>query len=154
MRHLVRLLDFHCSTESDLRFMAEPLAAHALHHIALPTRDPEVTCDFYVRVLGLKRIARPAFSFAGAWLYHPPAQIQIHLIEHSSARGERGSIDTLAPHLAMRADDLDVIEERLKQHKIPYERQINAAGFQQIFFQDPDGNCLELGIYPEDMETN
>ena len=134
--------------------MADPLAPHTLHHIALPTRDPESACDFYVRVVGMQRIARPEFSFAGAWLYHPPAHIQLHLIEHPSARGQRGSIDTLAPHFALIVSDLDMTEQRLQQHQIPYKRQINAAGFEQIFFQDPDGNCLELGIYPENMEAN
>ncbi len=129
--------------------MPEALSPQSLHHIALPTCDPEAGADFFVAVMGMQRIDRPAFSFSGAWLYHVAGQFQIHLIEHPSARGERGDIDTLAPHFAMVVSDLDAIEDRLKQHQIPYKRQINAAGFQQMFFQDPDGNCLELGIYPE-----
>jgi catechol 2,3-dioxygenase-like lactoylglutathione lyase family enzyme len=47
----------------------------------------------------------------------------------------------------MEVDDLDVVELRLKEHAISYKRQINAAGFQQIFFQDPDGNTIEIGVY-------
>ena len=132
--------------------MPDSFAPQLLHHIALPTRDPETAAEFYVAVVGMRRIARPAFSFGGAWLYHAPGQLQIHLIEHESARGERGPIDTLAPHFAMIVKDLNAIEACIKQHQIPYNRQINAAGFQQIFFQDPDGNCLELGIYPENQE--
>ena len=34
----------------------------------------------------------------------------------------------------MVVDDLDAIEDRLKKHEVPYKRQVNAAGFQQIFF--------------------
>ena len=130
--------------------MPDTVSPQAVHHIALPTRNPEIGADFYVAVIGMQRIERPGFSFAGAWLYHPPGNLQIHLIEHPTARGERGPIDSLAPHFAMIVEDLDVIEDRLKQHQIPCKRQVNAAGFQQIFFQDPDGNCLEVGIYPED----
>ena len=129
--------------------MPDPLCPQLLHHIALPTCDPEAAAKFYVGVVGMQQIDRPAFSFAGAWLHHVPGNLQVHLIQHASARGERGPIDSLAPHFAMVVDDLDVIEDRLKKHEVPYKRQVNAAGFQQIFFQDPDGNCLEVGIYPE-----
>ena len=37
----------------------------------------------------------------------------------------------------MVVDDLDAIEDRLKKHEVPYKRQVNAAGFQQIFFRIP-----------------
>ena len=130
--------------------MPDTVSPKAVHHIALPTCNPEIAAEFYVAVIGMQRMERPAFSFGGAWLSHPPGEIQLHLIEHSSARGKRGSIDTLAPHFAMIVENLDVVENRLKQHQIPYKRQVNAAGFHQIFFQDPDGNCLEVGIYPND----
>ena len=134
--------------------MPAALVPQSLHHIALATRDPEISAEFYTNVVGMRRIARPQFSFRGAWLYHAPGRLQLHLIEHASAQGVRGQIDTLAPHFALVVDDLDSIEHRLKQHHIPYKRQVNAAGFEQIFFQDPDGNCLEFGIYPEEIEGN
>ena len=127
--------------------MVEPISPLSLHHIALATRDPEAGIQFYETVVGVKRISRPEFSFGGAWLYYSQGNLQIHLIEHASARGQRGAIDTLAPHIAMEVDDLDVVELRLKEHVISYKRQINAAGFQQIFFQDPDGNTIEIGVY-------
>ena len=127
--------------------MVEPISPLSLHHIALATSDPEAGIQFYETVVGLKRISRSEFSFGGAWLYYSQGNLQIHLIEHASARGQRGAIDTLAPHIAMEVDDLDVVELRLKEHAISYKRQINAAGFQQIFFQDPDGNTIEIGVY-------
>ena len=60
--------------------MPNTISPQAVHHIALPTRNPEIAADFYVGVVGMQRIERPAFSFAGAWLYHSPGNIQIHLI--------------------------------------------------------------------------
>ena len=98
----------------------------------------------------MKRISRPAFSFRGAWLYLELGDVQMHIIEHASAPGSQRSIDTLAQHFAMAVDDLDVAEEHLKAMGIEYKRQKNAGGFQQIFFHDPDGNMIEVGIYPHD----
>ena len=130
--------------------MPDSLPIRFLHHLAVPTRDPERSAAFYEHVLGMRRIARPAFSFGGAWLYHEPSGLQFHIIEHGSAPGSRSAIDTLAQHFAMAADDLDIVEARLGEHGIQYRRQINAAGFHQIFFQDPDGNTIEVGVYPPD----
>ena len=48
----------------------------------------------------------------------------------------------------MAVADLDEVEASLQRHAIEYCRQVNAGGFQQIFFQDPDGNTIEVGIYP------
>ena len=50
-----------------------------LHHISLPVRDVDRALGFYSEVLGLPTLARPDFSFAGAWL--GAADRQIHLIE-------------------------------------------------------------------------
>jgi catechol 2,3-dioxygenase-like lactoylglutathione lyase family enzyme len=101
----------------------------------------------------MKRIPRPDFSFRGAWLFHKACGIQLHIIEHPSAHGDRRDIDTLAQHFALAVDDMDATEQKLKSHQIAYRRQVNAGGIPQIFFQDPDGNTIEVGIYPDDMEN-
>jgi len=128
--------------------MVEPIFPQSLHHISLATIDAEISARFYETVVGMKRISRPAFSFGGAWLYHPRGDWQIHLIEREDVNGLPASIDSLAPHFAMEVDDLDAVEVRLKEHAIVYKRKVNAAGFEQIFFHDPDGNMIEIGIYP------
>jgi catechol 2,3-dioxygenase-like lactoylglutathione lyase family enzyme len=133
--------------------MADSISPNALHHIAIATSEPDSCARFYETVMGMTRMERPAFSFGGAWLYHTCGPLQIHLIEHASANGRRGPIDTLAPHFAMEVDELDTVEKRIKEHGIEYKRQINAAGFEQIFFQDPDGNTIEIGVYPSDRSA-
>ncbi len=127
--------------------MSQPLAIQALHHLAVPSQDVPAAVSFYENVLGFRSIPRPPFSFAGAWLWHESSGLQLHIIQHPSAAG-RGPIDTLAQHFAMAVSDLDQVEASLSRHQIEYRRQVNAGGFQQIFFQDPDGNTIELGIYP------
>lgn len=127
--------------------MVEPIFSQSLHHISLATIDAEATARFYETVVGMKRISRPEFSFGGAWLYHPQGDWQIHLIEREDVNGLPEIIDTLAPHFALEVEDLDLVEARLKEHGIAYKRKRNAAGFEQIFFHDPDGNMIEIGIY-------
>ena len=126
--------------------MPEPLGFEALHHLAITTRDPAASRAFYCDVVGFEEFDRPAFGFGGVWLRH--GGLELHVIEHDSAAGARGPIDSLARHFAMRVNDLNACEARLQEHGLQYKRQINVAGFQQIFFQDPDGNHVEVGIYP------
>ncbi|HJN67313.1 MAG: VOC family protein [Pirellulales bacterium] len=128
--------------------MAEPISPQSLHHISLATKDAETAARFYETVIGMKRISRPEFSFGGAWLYHPQGDWQIHLIEREDVNDLPESIDAQAPHFAMEVEDLEVVEVRLKEHAIAYKRKFNSAGFEQIFFHDPDGNMIEIGIYP------
>lgn len=132
--------------------MPEPLSFRMLHHIAVPTRDPERSAEFYETVMGMRRIPRPNFSFGGAWMYSADCNMQIHIIEHSSAAGERGEIDSLAQHFALWVADMEATEARLAEHGIAYRRQVNAGGIPQIFFHDPDGNMIEVGIYSDDMQ--
>src|SRR5207244_9668875 len=91
---------------------------------------------------------RAPFNFRGAWLYDPQSRLQIHVIEHPKPMRLSGPIDTITGHFALAVADLDEAERRLNEHGIEYLRQINAGGYHQIFFRDPDGNHLEVGIYP------
>jgi len=127
--------------------MPDPLHVGTLHHLAITSRRPAECSAFYRDVLGFEVLPRPKFSFDGAWLRKGP--LELHIIQHESADGRRGKVDSLARHFAMAVQDLDACEARLRQHGLDYKRQVNAAGFQQIFFQDPDGNHVEVGIYPE-----
>ena len=128
--------------------MLSPLAIEAVHHIAVTTTNAARSATFYREVLGFQDLDRPGFSFGGAWLYHPGSDLQIHVIEHPAAREPEGGIDTRADHFAMVVADLDKAEAQLKEHGVAYHRQINAGGYLQIFFRDPDGHHIEVGVYP------
>ena len=57
-------------------------------------------------------------------------------------------IDTRANHMALAVDDFAEVEQKLATLGIRYHKQVNAGGIPQIFFHDPDGHHIELGIYP------
>ena len=123
-----------------------PLPIRHLHHIARTTRDPERSKAFYRDILGFRELVRPNFNFRGAWLF--AYGVQIHIIEHPADLPAVETIDPRAGHLAFAVDDLAPVEDRRQPVKIPYHKQVNAGGIPQIFFHDPDGHHIEVGIYP------
>ena len=134
--------------------MPEPIRIQSIHHVAVVTDNVPASTAFYRDVLGFDVIPRPGFSFDGSWLFDPTSGLQIHVIDHSRGAEIAGviparEIDGRTNHFALSVPDLDKAEELLKEHHVDYLRQINAGGYQQIFFRDPAGNHIELGIYPE-----
>ena len=118
-----------------------------LHHIARVTDRPEESARFYIDVLGFRPIERPNFDFRGAWLLG--YGVQIHIIENRSQAGGRSdTIDTRLNHLAFAVEDHEPVRQRLDALGINYLEKVNAGGIPQIFFQDPDGHHIEIGIYP------
>jgi glyoxylase I family protein len=125
--------------------MAElPIQLLALNHIARTTKDLEKSRRFYIDVLGCREISRPAFNFAGAWLF--VAGLQFHLIEDLATPDGAAAINTRESHIAFRVADLDGMERRLQAHQITYKRSgIQDRRIDQIFFLDPDGWMIEIG---------
>jgi catechol 2,3-dioxygenase-like lactoylglutathione lyase family enzyme len=124
--------------------VAKPLEITGLNHIARTTKDLEASKRFYIDVLGCKEISRPAFSFAGSWLYL--AGLQFHLIEDLQAQKCPETINTRTSHIAFHVQDLDTMEQRLRDHGIQYLRSgIQDRKIDQIFFHDPDGWMIEIG---------
>jgi glyoxylase I family protein len=122
----------------------QPLQLEALNHIARTTKHLEASRRFYIGVLGCREISRPAFSFAGAWLY--VAGLQFHLIEDPATPDSPDVINTRENHISFRVADLSAMELRLKAHGIPYKRSaIQDRKIDQIFFRDPDGWTIEIG---------
>jgi catechol 2,3-dioxygenase-like lactoylglutathione lyase family enzyme len=123
-----------------------PLTIESCNHVAVQTKRLEESLRFYEDVMGAKRISRPGFPFAGAWLFI--GGIQIHLIEDPSAGDPGGEIDTRAKHIAFSVPDVDEAEQRLRQSGVAYKRNlIPDRGIHQLFFHDPDGNMIEAGKY-------
>jgi glyoxylase I family protein len=121
-----------------------PLDLEALNHIARTTKNLESSRRFYIDVLGCREISRPAFNFAGSWLY--VAGLQFHLIEDLATPDSPATINTRESHIAFRVADLDAMERRLQAHKVLYRRSsIQDRKIDQIFFRDPDGWMIEVG---------
>jgi glyoxylase I family protein len=95
-------------------------------------------------------VPRPSFSFDGRWLVHDKVSVMIHLIHSADFKPRTGPINTMNGHFALQCTDIDTAVEMLKQHGIKFvERRLPDYGYRQIFFQDPDGNILELGEWPD-----
>ena len=126
-----------------------------LHHVSITVSDLERSKRFYSEILRLTEIARPPFSFPGAWFQVGENQ-HVHLIVHDDAtfRGVKG-IDTRDNHFAVRVrsyrgaveflrskgysedgDDLDLKKMKLQPHA--------TAGFPQIYILDPDRHVIEI----------
>lgn len=126
----------------------DPLPIESINHVARVTRDLEASTAFYRDVLGFRPIHRPDFGFPGAWLFN--YGVQIHLIAATGDPAIDGSdISIRADHVAFHTADTDVVEQRLKQHGIPFKTNYVAdSRVTQYFFRDPDGNHIEIGSYP------
>src|SRR6185436_18990548 len=74
-----------------------------LNHVALHVQDVEKSCQFYANVLKLEKIARPAFTFPGAWFRLGQVQ-ELHLI---GDRTEAVVSHHRGNHFALRSDDLE-----------------------------------------------
>jgi catechol 2,3-dioxygenase-like lactoylglutathione lyase family enzyme len=127
--------------------MPPPLPLVSLNHVAICSRRVAESRAFYRDVLGFREVQRPNFDFEGAWLFNHG--LMIHII-HSEQAGEPGGpIQTRAPHVALHADDLAAVERLLQEHGVPLRKNVVPdRGIQQVFFQDPDGNHIEVGTYP------
>jgi catechol 2,3-dioxygenase-like lactoylglutathione lyase family enzyme len=77
--------------------------------------------------------------------------LQIHLIEPETGSSDPTSTSELSvrtDHLALHVDDTHAPGELLDQHGLPYKTNTVAdTGVTQYFFQDPDGNHIEIGTY-------
>ena len=112
-----------------------------LNHVALHVADVERSVAFYRDALRLEPIARPAFSFPGAWFRLGTDQ-ELHLIgerKQDVVSHNRGN------HFALLVDDLDAWEAHLQAAGANFlPRRTRPDGALQTSVVDPDGHYVEL----------
>jgi catechol 2,3-dioxygenase-like lactoylglutathione lyase family enzyme len=131
-----------------------------LHHVALPVSDLARSRRFYVDVLSLRELDRPAFDIPGAWF--AVGEGQLHLLERvdGTMRGDK-PLDSRDVHFAIRVRSFDAMLDHL--HAAGYREdaptadpfRIKAtrhprAGFPQIFVMDPDRHVIEINAESAD----
>src|SRR4051812_16082227 len=110
-----------------------------IDHVTIATDDLDATVAFYQDVLGLEVGPRPAFSFAGAWLYAGGRPI-VHLKAPGVQRA-----DAALDHVAFYTDDFSSFIARLDRMHLTYKQQVLPDGsLRQCFLRDPNGVCLEI----------
>jgi glyoxylase I family protein len=109
-----------------------------IHHVSLNVSDTGRALGFYRDVLGMSLLARPDFSFGGAWLDAGNGR-QIHLIE-AEVPAHHGQ------HVAFRVDDVDAVVAALRAAGVDVRdpKPVGGTAMRQTFTHDPDGNLLEF----------
>lgn len=118
-----------------------------LDHVALAVSDAQRSERFYIDVLGLTPIPRPAaFTFPGAWLRIAGSQ-SVHLIGNAEEKfisGSRGN------HFAIAIDSIDAAQAHLRAKGVEFTGPHHRPdGAKQIFLKDPDGHTVELTMLPQ-----
>lgn len=126
-----------------------------LHHVNLVTDNVARMDSFYRDVLGLNRESgglpklEKKKGYAGDVAFVTDGDIQTHLAQKDPLAGFRsGQIVNPVSHghIAYRTDNLPAFKRHLEAQGIPYADWGNraVAGWDQIFFYDPDGNVIEV----------
>ena len=120
-----------------------------LDHLVLTVANIDTTCDFYTRILGMKKVTfaggRKALAFGRQKINLHPAGNEY---DPKAATPMPGSgdlcfiaaepIDDVIAHL--NAEEVDIIEG-------PGERTGATGPINSVYFRDPDGNLIEVSNY-------
>src|SRR5262245_7839687 len=131
------------------------LQVRAIDHVTLVVKDLERSRRFYVDVLGMREVPRPAFSFAGLWFQ--AGATQIHLILEYSGSGPAGNLlaehlrTSRTQHVAFAVADAEAAVPALQAHHVPLLSAVKPRpdGYLQVFVTDPDGHVIELCSPPK-----
>ena len=120
-----------------------------LDHLVLTVANTDTTCDFYTRILGMKKVTfaggRKALAFGRQKINLHPAGNEY---DPKAATPMPGSgdlcfiaaepIDDVIAHL--NAEGVEIIEG-------PGERTGATGPINSVYFRDPDGNLIEVSNY-------
>lgn len=136
-----------------LATLAAVLTLHAaaptprVNHIAFYVLDLKVSTDFYTKVVGLPVIPEPFHDGKHTWFAIGP-NCALHVISGAAAKLPKEKRN----HLCFTVPSVDEYAAHLAAHKVPYEDLAGTKsaitrrpdGVNQIYFQDPDDNWIEI----------
>lgn len=131
-----------------------------LHHLNLTTTKVGAMDEFYREVLDME--TEPSMAgqrikdqgYPGNVAFVTDGTTQVHIAEKDLSVGFRTK-NVVNPvergHIAFRTDDIASFKKRLDAKGIRYSDygDFAMAGWQQIFFYDPDGNIIEVHQAPQ-----
>lgn len=123
------------------------LGVKSLDHVTIVVKDLDATRRFYVGLLGMQEVPRPAFSFQGQWFQAGPTLIHTILeFEGSGPAGSGACANSRGHHFAFLVDDCWEAAKRVEAAGVPFvsppkERPDGAI---QLFINDPDGHLVEI----------
>ncbi len=128
------------------------------HHINFVSKNVDGLHDFYTNVLGLDNIPQEDFprteetengGYSGEIRFATEGNMQMHLAERDfNVAFNNGQVINPVDrgHIAFRTDDLPALLKILDDNGIPYSDYGTAFAkeWHQVFFQDPEGNVIEV----------
>ncbi len=110
-----------------------------MDHVAIDVTDMQRARAFYVGLLGLREVPRPAsFDFPGAWFETGSAVLHIVSRPHRDAEGHR--------HICFVVADLKVAAQAVGAAGFPVTNDGRGTipGIERFYTVDPDGNRIEI----------
>ena len=130
----------------------------SFHHINLVSKNLEELNNFYKNILKLDSIPEQQFprteanqnkGYDGKIKFVTDGNIQLHLAEKDLTVAEKNKkhINPVEKgHIAFRTDDIKSFLKKLREKNIPFSDYGTtfAKEWHQVFFQDPEGNVIEV----------
>lgn len=128
------------------------------HHINFVSKDIDKMNNFYKNILCMDSIPIENFprteetadsGYSGKINFVTEGKIEMHLAERDLNVAFKNN-QTINPvdrgHIAFRTDDIETFLKMLKREKIPFSDYGTtfAKEWHQVFFQDPEGNVIEV----------
>ena len=128
------------------------------HHINFVSKDIDKMNNFYKNILCMDSIPIENFprteetadsGYSGKINFVTEGKIEMHLAERDLNVAFKNN-QTINPvdkgHIAFRTDDIKTFLKILKREKIPFSDYGTtfAKEWHQVFFQDPEGNVVEV----------
>jgi catechol 2,3-dioxygenase-like lactoylglutathione lyase family enzyme len=128
------------------------------HHINFVSKDIDKMNNFYKNILCMDSIPIENFprteetadsGYSGKINFVTEGKIEMHLAERDLNVAFKNN-QTINPvdrgHIAFRTDDIETFLKMLKRKKIPFSDYGTtfAKEWHQVFFQDPEGNVVEV----------
>ena len=133
---------------------ASSIGVRTIDHITIVVADLERSAHFYIDVLGMTPVQRPAFPFPGRWFQAGHTLIHLNIAgPEAGAPGladQRASVVSRGFHYAFCVEDCDQAAERLNQLGIPIldGPRNRPDGARQMYVRDPDGHLIEICTPP------
>lgn len=121
-----------------------------IDHFVLTVRSVDASCDFYGRVLGMRRLDQPDRPTALLFGSH---KINLHEVGRTFEPKARTPMPGSGDFCLVAAVPLAEVQASLQANGVaievgPVERTGARGQMMSVYFRDPDGNLVEISEYP------
>lgn len=111
-----------------------------LHHVqlAMPVGGETTATDFYERLLGIPRVAKPAHLEVRGGCWFEAETVRVHLGVEEDFRPAKKA------HPALLVEDLESVRQLLVDEGVEVIDDQPLPGYDRIYTFDPFGNRVEL----------